>query len=320
MLDCRLMFRRVIISILFIFIGASQAHAVWIWTPQTGKFINPKWAVKSTPREQLEYGLAFLNGQKYPLAIAEFKKLIKHYPRSKEAPEAQYYIGKIQEELNKPYDAFKAYQMVIDKYPFSERAGEIVEIEYQIGNQLLEGRNKRGKFAEVFVGGDDRLIDVFRTVIKDAPYGKYAAISQYKIGLYLKEKALYDEARDEFEKTMNDYPTSEWAKAAQFQIAMADTKRSGNIQHEQKTTQLAIDGFKEFVKSHPESELTSEAKNQILRLRDKESQNSFIIAQFYEKHKNYKAARVYYKEMINKYADTVWAPKALVRLKIIGDK
>jgi outer membrane protein assembly factor BamD len=313
-------FRRVFLILVFILSFLTQAHAVWIWTPQTGKFINPKWSVKSTPKEQLEYGLSFLESKKYNEAIGEFKKLIRHYPRSKEAPEAQYYMGKIQEGLNKPYEAFKAYQVVIDKYPFSERAGEIVDLEYQIGNQLLEGRSPRGKIAQVFIGGDDRVLDVFRTVIKNAPYGKYAAISQYKIGLYLKEKGLYDEARDEFEKTMNDYPTNEWAKAAQFQIAMADTKRSANAQHEQKTTQLAIEGFKEFVKSHPESELTPEAKSQITNLREKEAENGFVVAQFYEKQKNFKAARVYYNDIINKYADTSWGPKALMRLKIIGDK
>ncbi len=315
-----MIFRRVLLILFFTFVCLSQAHAVWIWTPQTGKFINPKWSVKSTPKEQLEYSMAFLEGRKYNEAISELRKLIKHYPRSKEAPEAQYYLGKVQETINKPFEAYKAYQVVIDKYPFSERAAEIVEIEYQIGNQLLEGRNKHGKIAEVFIGGDDRVIEIFRTVIKNAPYGKLAAISQYKIGLYLKEKGLYDEARDEFEKTLNDYPTSEWAKAAQFQIAMADTKRSANAQHEQKTTQIAIDGFKEFVKSHPESELTQEAKSQISNLRGKEAENGFVVAQYYEKQKNYKAARIYYNDIVNKYADTAWGSKALMRLRVIGDK
>ena len=161
-----MIFRRFLLILVFVFSFLTQAHAVWIWTPQTGKFINPKWAVKSTPKEQLEYGLAFLDIKKHNEALSEFKKLIKHYPRSKEAPEAQYYIGKVQETINKPYEGFKSYQVVIDKYPFSERAGEIVEIQYQIGNQLLEGRNRHGKVAEVFIGGDDRVIDVFRTVIK----------------------------------------------------------------------------------------------------------------------------------------------------------
>ena len=315
-----MMFRRkTVLFLVFLFAAPSFSHALWIWTPETGKFINPKMSVKSTPREQLEYAKSFIEIKKYPEALSELKKLIRHYARAKEAPEAQYYIGQIYEELNRPFEAYKAYQVVIDKYPFSERAGEIVELQYNIGDQLLEGKNKHGKWAEVLLGGDDRVINVFRSVIKNAPYGKYAAVSQYKIGLYLKEKGLYQEARDEFEKTMNDYPASDWARAAKFQVAMSDSKRSSDVQHEQKVTDIALEGFQEFIKTHPESELTPDAKDQINRLRSKEAQNSFVIAQFYEKQKNLKSARVYYKDIVDRYADTPWGPRALTRLKIIGD-
>ena len=129
---------------------------------------------------------------------------------------------------------------------------------------------------------------------------------------------MYQEARDEFEKTINDYPNSEWAKAAKFQTAMADTQRASNVQREQKITNVALDEFKDFVKSHPESELSAQAKSQISSLRNKEAENSFVIAQFYEKQKNFKSAKVYYKEIVDQYADTLWAPKALLRLKILG--
>ncbi len=305
-------------ALFFIFLFPNLSHAVWIWTPQTGKFINPKMAVKSTPREQLEYALAFMDGKKYPQALAELKKLVKNYPRAKEAPEAQYYTGLILEAQNKPYEAYKAYQIVIDKYPFSERAAEIVELQFKIANQLLSGKDKKGKWVQSIVGGDDRIIEIFRAVIKNAPYGKFAAESQYKIGLYLKERELFQEARDEFEKTLGDYPNTEWAKAAKFQIAMADTDRAGNIQHEQKTTSIALDEFKEFVKSHPDSELTPQAKQQIAVLRDKEAQSAYLVAQFYEKQKNYKSAAVYYQNIVSYHADTVWGAKALKRLRAIG--
>jgi outer membrane protein assembly factor BamD len=307
-----------ILALLLMFAFPTLSPAAWIWTPESGKFINPKMAVKSTPKEQLVHSVLLFESKKYTLAISEFKKLIKHYPRSKEAPEAQYYIGQILEEQGKPYEAFKAYQIVIDKYPFSERAAQIVELEYNIANNMMEGKGKRGKWTEAVLGGGERITEIFRTVIKNAPYGKFAAIAQYKIGLYLKEKGLFEEARDEFEKTINDYPTSEWAKAAKFQIAMADTQRSGDVQHEQKVTGVALDEFKEFVRSHPESELTPDAKEQINHLRGKEAENTFLIAQFYEKQKNYNSAKVYYRDIVNRYADTPWGAKALTRLKILG--
>jgi len=314
------MFRRIIVlSIPLLILFPSLSPAVWIWTPETGKFINPKWDVKSTPQDQLEYAQSFMDQGKCPKAIDEFKKLIRNYPRAKEAPEAQFFTGQCLETLNKPYDAYKAYQLVIDKYPFSERSAQIVGIEYKIGNYMLEGRDHRSKWSQAILGTEDQVIEIFRTVIKDAPYGKYAAISQYKIGLFLKEKGLYQEARDEFEKTMNDYPTSEWARAAKFQIAMADSSRASDAQHEQKVTDVAMQEFKEFVKTHPDSELTPQAKQQMFRLKEKEAENNFVIAKFYEKQKNLKAARIYYKEITNQYTDTSWAIKAQERLKAIGE-
>ena len=133
------MFRRNIILSASIFILVSSlSPAVWIWTPETGKFINPKWEVKPTPEDQLEYAQSFRDQGKCKKAMAEFKKLIKAYPRAKEAPEAEFFTGQCLETMNKPYEAYQAYQLVIDKYPFSERAAQIVGLEYNIANHLLE--------------------------------------------------------------------------------------------------------------------------------------------------------------------------------------
>jgi outer membrane assembly lipoprotein YfiO len=318
MLNLQNMFRRnIVLFAIFLISFPSLSPAVWIWTPETGKFINPKWAVKPTPEDQLEYAQSFRDQGNCKKAMVEYKKLINAYPRAKEAPEAEFFTGQCLEDMNKPYEAYQAYQLVIDKYPFSERAAQIVSLEYTIANHLLENKG-RSKWAETVVGSDDRVIEILRTVIKDAPYGKFAAISQYKIGLYLKEKGMYQESRDEFEKTMNDYPNSEWAQASKFQIAMADTDRASDAQHEQKVASVAMDEFNEFVKTHPDSQLTPEAKLQMARLKDKEAENNFVIAKFYQKQKNLKAAQIYYKEVVRNYADTSWAPKAQVQLKMIG--
>ena len=89
-----MMFRRkAVLFLLFLVTAPTFSHALWIWTPETGKFINPKMSVKSTPHEQLEFAKSFIEIKKYPEALSELKKLIRHYPRAKEAPEAQYYIG-----------------------------------------------------------------------------------------------------------------------------------------------------------------------------------------------------------------------------------
>ena len=298
----------------------SPAFAFWMWTPETNRWVNPKFSVKDTPKQQLEYAKEFYSSKDYNKAMNEFEKLIKHYPRSKEAPEAQFYIALCFEGQGKVFEAFKAYQKIVEKYPFSERFTDVVEKQYQIGEKLLEGGEKRSGFVNAVIGGDYDVVEVFRKVIKNAPYGKYAAPSQYKIGLYLLEKELYQEARDEFEKVVNDYPQSEWVKAAQYQIALADSKRSSKAPYEQKVTQVAVDEFKDFLKQNPDAQLSQKAQDQVHHLRDKDAQNNFLIAEFYVKQKKYQAAKIYYQAVIDDFHDTSWAPKAADKLKELNKK
>lgn len=301
------------------FCAVSSALAFWMWTPETGKWSNPKYAVKETPSEQLTYADQLYLERNYKDAIGEYKKLIKHYPRSREASEAQFFIGKVYQDQGKPQQAFLEYQTVIDKYPFSERSAEIIQNQYDIGVALLEDP-KRGNFMDAVTGNDIEVLDIFRKVIKNAPYGELAAPSQYKIALYLSEKRMYQEARDEFEMVINDYPETQWAEAANYQIAMLDAKRSTGAQYDQQITETAIDELKEFSIKYPDAALSENAKNQVAELRAKEAESKIVVAEFYEKQKNYKAADIYYKKVLDQYNDTRWAAHALKRIQEISGK
>ncbi|VAW16614.1 hypothetical protein MNBD_BACTEROID05-762, partial [hydrothermal vent metagenome] len=224
----------IILSIIGTVFYAQTAFSFWVWTPETNKWVNPKYSVKETPAEQLQLGIDLFESKEYKESIKEFKKLLKHYPRAREAPEAQFYIGKCFENQEEPFKAFKQYQKVVEKYPFSELAGEIVQRQYDLGIKLLDGQTQRSSILTTLAGNNYDVIEIFKAVIKNAPYGDLAAPSQYKIGLYLLEHNLFQEARDEFEKVLNDYPNSEWIKAAKYQIAITDSKRSTTAQYDQK--------------------------------------------------------------------------------------
>lgn len=314
------MLKKTLLTFSFVLSLAVPSHAFWIWTPDSGKWENPKYAVKETPGEQLRFALGFYKSKDYKRANSELEKLIKNYPRAREAADAQYYMARMLEDQGQLHAAFKSYQLVIDKYPFSERTAEVVKRQYVIGNDLMEGKEKKNALINTVVGGDYDVVEVFRAVIKNAPYGEFAASAQYKIGQYLLEKQMYQEARDEFEKTINDYPNSEWAKAAKFQIALSDSKRSSDAQYDQKVTASALNEFKDFVKKFPDAELSQKAKHHIDELHEKEAENNFVIAQFYEKQKQYDSARIYYNTIVDQYPGTSWARKALVRLRILEKK
>ena len=317
--DMRRSYLIVILS-LFILLITNTSFAFWVWTPESNEWVNPKFAVKETPQEQLDYAKEFYQNEEYKEAIREYKKLLKHFPRSVEAPLAQFHIAETLEKQGALQDAFEAYQLVLDKYPFSDRSAEVVDRQYNIGETLLEGRNNQGKVMKALTGPSFNIIEIFRQVIKNAPYSTLAPQSQYKIGLYMMEQQMYTEARDEFEKLLNDYSESDWTKAAKYQIALADAARSSGADYDQKVTQAAVEEFNDFVEQYPDAELSENAKTKIDELRDKEAENNYNIAAFYEKRKEYKAAKIYYQIVVDDYTASPWSTKALNRIKDLTDK
>ncbi len=296
------------------------AQAFWIWTPESGKWINPKSSVKQTPAEQLANANEFFELRKYEEALREYKKLLKNYATAREAAQAQFAIGRVWEEMKKYWRSVEEYQKVVDRYPFSDLGPKVVERQYVIANLFLEGKAKDRELAKSLLGTDYKIPDIFVKVIKNDPYGPYAPASQYKIGLFHLEKQEYQQARDAFEKTVNDYPDSKWAESARYQIAVADAKRSVGAQYDQQTTTIAVQGFEDYVKNNPDSQLSASAKSQIDTLRLKEAENNFVVGEYYWKTKKYKSAKIYWQTVVDQYANTSWAAKAQEKLKTIpGD-
>lgn len=306
-----------IICLFAFFVLSSQVYAYWIWTPETRKWLNPKYSVKETPKAQFEFAKGFFDQGQYKKANGEFQKVINYYPKALEAAEAQYYIGEGLEKLGEPYAAFKAYQKVIEKYPFSERITEITEKEFKIGEKLLE---QKTNIWQHLSGYEYPVVEVFRAVIENAPYSEYAPASYYNIGLFLKEMSGFSEAKVEFDKIVSEYPQSEWVDKAKYQIALSDYKMSLKADYDQTTSKSATEKFEEIVKANPDAELSKKAKETVSELKEKDAQSNFNIAKYYEKRKLLDSAKIYYRYITETYPESPWAAKAEERLYIIDKK
>ncbi|MCU0651089.1 MAG: outer membrane protein assembly factor BamD [Candidatus Omnitrophica bacterium] len=296
----------------FFILLSAPCHAYWIWTPKTGKFVNPKTEVKSTPKDQLEFATSLYDSKSYEEAKKEFRKLIKNYPKAVEAAEAQYYLGAIEARQGNLYEAFLAYQKVIDKYPFSERIGEINELEFKIGEEFMAGSKR--KALGITLPVDNPSIEIFTKVVENSTYGPLAPKAQYKLGLVLKSLERYYEAEEAFSKVITSYPDSEWVEPAKFQLAVTRASVSKSSAYDQGATREAKQKFQEFVQEHPDAILTPEAEKHIEELSTKEAESSFNAGVFYEKQKAWESARIYYEDVINNYPDSDWAAKSASRL------
>jgi len=207
---------------------------------------------------------------------------------------------------------------VIDKYPFSERIQEINEREYKIGEKFMAGAKRKAMGVEI--PGDNPAIEIFTKVVDNSTYGPLAPVAQYKLGLVLKSVLRYYEAEDAFNKVISNYPTSEWAEAAKFQIAACRAAVSRSPDYDQWATSEAKDKFEEFIREHPDAVLSRDAEKSIAQLKEKEAEANFNIGRFYEKQKADASAKIYYQDVIDHYGDSPWAAKALERMQVLEKK
>ena len=309
----------IIFLLILVLICQEPLYAYWIWTPKTGKFVNPKYAVKDTPDAQLDWAMGFYEAGENKRAISEFEKLIEHYPNSVNAPSAQYYIGRANEELEDYYAAFLAYQKTIEKYPYSERVDEIIERQYKIGGMFLEGQKAKIMGMKI-LPATDKSVEILTQVVENAPYGKYADMAQYKLGEAYKKQEFYEEAVLAFQKVIDDYPNSPLVEDAKYQIALCTYHVSRDPYYDQEFTDRAIEEYKNIIDKTEDEQLTREAEETLIRLREKKAKSAFETARFYERTGHYKSAIIYYEEIVRKYGDTSIAGEAEQKISELGEK
>jgi outer membrane protein assembly factor BamD len=304
---------KIVVCLLLGMSWPTNAHAYWIWTPKTQKWANPKTEVQGGPQEQLSFARGLFDDKHYSEAFAEFRKLLRKYPKAVEAAEGQYYLGRIEEERGRYSPAFQAYQKVVEKYPFSERIQEIIEREYALAERYLD---KEGGIRQTVA--EHPAIEMLTKVVENSSYGPLAAKAQYKLGVVLKALQRYYEAQDAFSRVVANYPDSEWVAPAQFQIASCLAAVSRGPAYDPGSFREAKKRFEEFLRDHPGAELSEQARANAERLRLQEAQNNYEVARFYEKQKNFDSAKIYYQQILDQVPESDWAGKALERLTILG--
>ncbi len=294
-------------------------RAYWLWTPETKKFINPKYAVKDSPKEQFDWAMGFYNTKDYQRAAVEFEKLTKHYEYSEFASKSQYYVGLSYDNIGKYYIAFQNYQKAIDNYPHIDNIDEIIAREFNIG-KLYAGKDNPKVLGTDIMTSLDRAIEIFKKVADNAPYGKLADEAQFNTGECLRKSERYDEAISAFQKILDDYPNSSFADRAKYQVAYCAYKASLKPAYDVDQTDKAIKAFEEFTKTNSDKELAEDANQTIRRLKDRSAEKSFMAAEFYEKQKHYDSAIVYYKDVLIKYPDSSFAEKAKAKVEKLTNK
>jgi outer membrane assembly lipoprotein YfiO len=211
------------------------------------------------------------------------------------------------------------YQKVIQNYPFSEKIDEIIKRQFRIGNRFYSKPGSKLAGMEL-LDSLDKALEVYNQVIENAPYGKYAPKSQFKIGECYKRLMQYNEAVAAFQKVIDEYPKSPLVKEARYEVANCAYLASLRPDYDQELTDEAIEEYKKFASQSGNIKLRKQAAGIITQLEEKKAESIFKTASFYERGRHYKSAALYYEEILDKYPNTAHAELARHKLEIMKIK
>lgn len=285
---------------------AYTAEAQWTWTPQTGRWINIKRLPKETAELQIEHARSLMIQGEFAQAIDETEKFYKYYGDSEIADQNQFLRGEIRLSQNKLLDAAKEFQLVVSKYPDSALYDKVIEKQYEIGDKLYQqGQDRLNKKWRLGRKRPfKRAITVYSMVINNQPFTDAAAEAQYKVGLCHHTRKEYVEAAHEYKRVIEDYSTSEWVDEACNGLAECYYDASRPPEYDQEPSQLAIGAIDEFKLRYPNDERVAGLDEKRVKMRETIAGQRLNTARFYEKRRNFNAARVYYEMLAKEFPDT----------------
>lgn len=296
-----------------LYLGVQMAaSAQWTWTPETKRWINVKRLPKETAELQLEYARSVMLEGDYKKALRETDKFDDYYSDSPMADQNQFLRGDVRMQQGKLEQAAKEYQQVVAKHPDSAMFNDVIAKQYEIGDHFYEKGQKReqrrfGLFAKAPY---KKAIDVYGMVIENQPFTEAAAQAQYKLGLCHFARDEYVEAAFEYRRVVEDYANSDWVDEASYGLAQTYYTSSLPPDYDQTPSKLAIDAIDEFKTRFPGDERVADLDAKRTEMRERIAKQRLQTAQFYEKRRDFTAARLYYDVVAKQFGETSAAQQA----------
>jgi outer membrane protein assembly factor BamD len=302
-----------------------SANAAVVFRPgEKAKYVPPgEEELSGDAAELFRIGQEAEKEGNWKRAIRAYKTLVRKYSRDALAPGAAFRGAVLYEKTNEFLEAAGTYRTVVMMYPTSPHFEEAIEGQFRIGEMYLNGK-KLKLLGIPFSTSMDRAVDIFAAVIRTAPYGKYTARAQFDIGLAREKQGANDAALQAYQAVLDKFPNDPTAVDAQYQIGYIWFTASKGGTKDIAATNNARTAFQDFLFRYPNSEKASQARMNLQQLEHKSISRAYDVARFYDKQRAYRAAVIYYNEVIRQQpgsAESERAKKRIEELRArVGDK
>ncbi len=295
---------------------------------------------KQRAKDQLEFSQQAFDKKEYRLALKSALRVVKIWPLSDYAPQAQYLVGRCYEARKMDEKAFNAYQVMLDDPNFQRvravtppnlGAAQTGAENFKVAN-TEEVQNRQFTIAVRFLHGQwfklwgyipffpsmDKTADMFEKIVSYGPYGPLGPPSQMNIGAAREKEKDYPSAVRAYERAADRYSDQpKIAAEAQYKEALAYNKQARKADYDQSIAGQAVATFTDFMALYPDDPRVADARQIITTLKSEEALGNFKIAEYYEKQKKWDGALIYYNEVLIADAGSPLANRARQRIDIL---
>ena len=278
---------------------------------------NARWQ-RPRAKEQLDVAEQAFAKNDFNTTLHAAHRVLRVWPLSDYAPDAEYLIGRCLETSGKDEAAFKAYQNIIEKYPRSSRYEEVLWRQYEIANRFLGGEWFRIWGYIPLYPSMDQTAQMFDKIVNNGPYSDVAPHAQLRSGAAREKEKNYPEAVKAYATAADRYynlPTI--ASDALFREGLSYAREAAKAEYDQSTAMQAIERFTDFITLYPDDRRVPRAEKAIAWLKAEQVRGNFEIAQFYQKSKKWNGALVYYNEVLQLDPNSPYAASARQRIEAL---
>ncbi|MEX1110910.1 MAG: outer membrane protein assembly factor BamD [Chthoniobacterales bacterium] len=238
-------------------------------------------------------------------AAAAYRDIVRRFPVSPAAPAAQFRLAELVDQSGNPRRAFEAYQKLVDDYPQSREFDRALAAQLAIADGFLERRRY------------EQASEMYNSLLAGAPFTKFAPEAQFKLGQSLENRREYAKSIEAYQMLLDRYPASDYADDALYQIGYVQLTEALGRSQDLSAAVDAKNTFEEFLMEYPNSEKAAQARDNLNRMTGREAGDLLSIAQFYDRNSNYRAAVIYYADLVRRQPGTDDAKLANERIEEI---
>jgi outer membrane protein assembly factor BamD len=313
---------RIFLVVLCLLALPYSSPAPLIYTPGEGWTYEPvggegSWK-RARAKDQLIVAQEAFDKKDYSLALKAAHRVVRTWPLSDYAPQAQYLVGRCYEQKHLDERAFKEYQKLLEKYPKAVEFEDVLKRQYEIAGRFLAGEWFRLWTYIPFFPSMEKTAGLYQKVVNNGPYSDIAPEAQMKIGETRDKQSNYPEAVKAYQRAADRYnDRPKIAADATFKEGMGFFRQSQSAEYDQSTAGQAIATLTDFSTLFPDDSRVPESQKIIIQLRAEQARGNFEIASYYQKNKKWSGALVYYNEVLLRDPGAPDATRARERIDAI---